>query len=211
MQVQGYASSPNFMKWQLDLLPNGDPSAAIFLTVGETEGAFTYSFDTSNLPAGEHSLRLRVVRQDSNYDEYFTKFTIGQAAAGTSGGTAATATATTGGASAAGTTGGTAGAITATPTPAASTGGAAATGAGVTTNGLATPREGQAIGGQFVVRGYANDADFMKWQLDLLPEGNSNSAIFLALGETPGVFTYTLNTTDLPAGKHASASARRPQ
>ena len=81
VEVRGSASSPSFLKWQLDLLPNGDPNAAIFLTLGTTEGPFTYSLDTTNLPAGEHALRLRVVRQDSNYDEYLTRFTIGGAGA----------------------------------------------------------------------------------------------------------------------------------
>ncbi len=209
VEVRGYANDPNFMKWQLDLLPNSDPNAAIFLAFGEKAGEFTYSLDTSKLPAGEHSLRLRVVRTDSNYNEYLTKFTIGGAASGTrSGGTTsgttgsgtATSGATTGGAgSTTGTTGGTTGATTGGTTTAGSS---ATSGVGVTTNGLAAPREGQNISGQFVVRGFASDPNFMKWQLDLLPGGNANQAAFLAFGETTGVFTYTLNTTNLPAGQH---------
>jgi hypothetical protein len=199
VEVRGYANVPNFMKWQLDLLPNNDPSAAIFLAFGEKAGEFTYSLDTSKLPAGEHSLRLRIVREDSNYDEYFTKFTIGGA---TSGGSGAAANASSAGTAASGAASGTQTRASATAGGTAAAGAAATSGQGVTTNGLAAPREGQNISGQFTVRGYANDPDFMKWQLDLLPNGNANQAGFLAFGETTGVFTHTLDTTSLPAGQH---------
>jgi uncharacterized surface protein with fasciclin (FAS1) repeats len=76
VDLKGYAADPNFAKWQLDVLPGGDPNAAIFLAVGETPGEFTYKIDTTAFPNGEHALRLRVVRSDSNYDEYVTKFVI---------------------------------------------------------------------------------------------------------------------------------------
>jgi hypothetical protein len=76
VNVTGYASDPSFMKWQLDLLPGGDASAAAFLDLGEEQGVFTYTLNTVGLPNGEHALRLRVVRNDSNYTEYTTKFTI---------------------------------------------------------------------------------------------------------------------------------------
>jgi uncharacterized surface protein with fasciclin (FAS1) repeats len=76
VDVMGYASDPKFAKWQLDVLPGGDANAAIFLAVGETPGEFSYTADTTAFPNGEHALRLRVVRSDSNYDEYVTKFVI---------------------------------------------------------------------------------------------------------------------------------------
>lgn len=76
VQITGYAQSADFMKWQLDLLPGGNASQAAFLAFGEEAGEFTHTLDTTNLPAGEHALRLRVVRSDSNYDEYITKFVI---------------------------------------------------------------------------------------------------------------------------------------
>ena len=79
--VKGYASDPAFMKWQLDLLPGGDPNAAIFLALGQQAGEFSYSLDTLGLPNGEHAFRLRVVRADSNYAEYVSKFTIANGAA----------------------------------------------------------------------------------------------------------------------------------
>ena len=76
VELKGYAADPNFAKWQLDVLPGGDANAAIFLALGETPGEFSYKVDTTAFPNGEHALRLRVVRSDSNYDEYVTKFVI---------------------------------------------------------------------------------------------------------------------------------------
>lgn len=81
VEVMGYASDPNFSKWQLDLLPGGDPSAAIFLAFGETAGDVKYTLNTVGLPEGEHALRLRVVRSDSNYSEFTNKFTVANSAA----------------------------------------------------------------------------------------------------------------------------------
>ena len=60
----------------MDVLPGGDANAAIFLATGDTPGEFSYTADTTAFPNGEHALRLRVVRADSNYDEYVNKFTI---------------------------------------------------------------------------------------------------------------------------------------
>jgi uncharacterized surface protein with fasciclin (FAS1) repeats len=76
VELQGYANDPKFAKWQIDVLPGGDPNAAIFLAVGEAPGEFSYKVDTTAFPNGEHALRLRVVRGDGNYDEYVTKFVI---------------------------------------------------------------------------------------------------------------------------------------
>ncbi len=75
-EIKGYAADPAFAKWQLDVLPGGAEDAAIFLALGEMPGEFSYTVDTTAFPNGEHSLRLRVVRADANYDEYFLKFTI---------------------------------------------------------------------------------------------------------------------------------------
>ena len=76
VDVKGYASDPSFAKWQLDVLPGGDANVAIFLATGDKPGEFSYNIDTTAFPNGEHALRLRVVRADSNYDEYVTKFTV---------------------------------------------------------------------------------------------------------------------------------------
>jgi len=189
VEIRGNATSADFMKWQLDLLPGSDPDAAAFLALGEEQGVFTHTLDTTNLPQGEHSLRLRVVRGDSNYDEYFVKFTIGPATA------AVAARATAAAPVAARATA----MVTTTTTTTTTT---AATPVAMT-NGITAPADGATVSGSVEVTGYASDADFMKWQLDLLPGGDASAAAFLDLGEEQGVFTYTLNTVGLPNGEHA--------
>jgi hypothetical protein len=76
VDIKVCASDPSFMKWQLDLLPGGDPNAAILLAVGEQARKLSHMLDTMGLPKGDHAFRLRVVQTDSNHDEYVSKFTI---------------------------------------------------------------------------------------------------------------------------------------
>ena len=76
VELKAIANDPNFKKWQLDVLPSGDSNAAIFVATGATPGELTQTLDTTAFPNGEHALRLRVVRNDSNYDEFVTKFII---------------------------------------------------------------------------------------------------------------------------------------
>jgi hypothetical protein len=181
--LNGVANDPNFSKWQLDLLPGGDENAAIFLALGSNPGQFTYSLDTTAFPAGEHALRLRVVRADSNYNEYTVPLILGAAAAA-----AATPAPTT----------------TAAPTTAAApTAGAPATAAPAMANGITAPAEGATVSGTTDVTGYANDPAFSKWQLDVLPEGDASKAIFVTSDRTPGEFIYSLDTTAFPPGQHA--------
>jgi uncharacterized surface protein with fasciclin (FAS1) repeats len=71
------------------------------------------------------------------------------------------------------------------------------------TNGITSPKDGATVSGKADVKGYANDPSFKKWQLDVLPGGDANAAIFLAVGETPGQFSYTVDTTAFPNGEHA--------
>jgi penicillin-binding protein 1C len=75
--VQGAASLPDFWKWQLDMLVGGQNAS--FVAVGEqpvSSPAPLTVLNTANYPNGEHVLRLRVVRRDGNYDEYYTRVTI---------------------------------------------------------------------------------------------------------------------------------------
>lgn len=51
-------------------------------------------------------------------------------------------------------------------------------------NGIVTPLAGAAVRGVIPITGVAAGVDFAKWQLDLLPAGNADRAVFLALGET---------------------------
>lgn len=305
--VKGYASDPNFQKWQLDVLPGGAADAAIFLALGEEAGEFSVDVDTTNFPDGEHALRLRVVRNDSNYDEYLTKFTTSNAAfSPPAQGPAASDIVST--AVAAGTFKTLAAALTATgldktlmgagpftvfaPTdeafaklpagtvegllkdtkalsnillyhvvagkvmstdltngmkantvqgspvtftvadgkvkvndanvtvadiaasngvihvidavilpPAGSTAAPAAPAAAA--NGITSPTEGATVKGIATITGNANDANFAKWQLDVLPGGAADAAIFLAVGEEAGKFSYEIDTTQFPNGEHA--------
>jgi uncharacterized surface protein with fasciclin (FAS1) repeats len=307
VDVTGYASDPNFNKWQLDLLPGGNPNAAVFLALGNNPGDFSYALNTAGLPNGEHALRLRVVRNDSNYDEYVNKFTIANGAAVAASKPAAkqdivataigagqfktlvaavqaaglvsalqgkgpfTVFAPTDAAFAklpAGTVEGLlkdpkalsnillyhvlSGEVKAAavkdgltaktlqgspvtfkivdgkpmieganivatdvmasngvihvidsvilPPPAAQ---AAAQAPAVQPNGITAPKDGATVAGTVEVMGHAGDPRFSKWQLDLLPGGDANNAIFLALGKEHGDLTYALNTVGLPNGEHA--------
>lgn len=75
--VLGTAAHPEFRKWQLDLLLDG--AAETFLALGEEPqplpGALL-QWDTTLYPNGSHVLRLRVVRDGLNYDEYFVPIVI---------------------------------------------------------------------------------------------------------------------------------------
>ncbi len=82
--VQGVAAHPAFRKWQLDLLINSDSTQASFLALGErpmTEKGALANWDTTLYPDGNHTLRLRVVHTNLNYDEYFTPVVIRNAGA----------------------------------------------------------------------------------------------------------------------------------
>ena len=70
-------------------------------------------------------------------------------------------------------------------------------------NGITSVKSGATVGGTVDVKGNANDPSFSKWQLDLLPGADPNAPIFLAVDSKPGQFSYMLNTTAWPDGKHA--------
>lgn len=77
--VQGVADHPNFRKWQVDLILGGEGGHATFLAMGEEPvpaSAPLFDWDTTRYPNGRHLLRLRVVRDHLDYDEYFTPITL---------------------------------------------------------------------------------------------------------------------------------------
>lgn len=77
VSVKGLAQHATFRKWQLDLLINGMNET--FLAFGEVpaaEGAELHTWDTTLYPNGSHVLRLRVVYEGMNYDEYTVPVTI---------------------------------------------------------------------------------------------------------------------------------------
>jgi peptidoglycan/xylan/chitin deacetylase (PgdA/CDA1 family) len=75
--IVGTAAHPSFRKWQLDLLLDG--AGETFLALGAepqaTPGELT-QWDTTRYPNGSHVLRLRVVREALNYDEFFVPVVI---------------------------------------------------------------------------------------------------------------------------------------
>jgi len=77
--LKGIANHLLFQKWQLDLLLNGDETQAASIGISTKPkaqvGAFL-NWDTTIYPNGKHTLRLRVVREGANYDEYFTTVVI---------------------------------------------------------------------------------------------------------------------------------------
>jgi peptidoglycan/xylan/chitin deacetylase (PgdA/CDA1 family) len=69
--IVGQANHPTFRKWQLDLLIDG--SSETFLALGDTpvlDPAELLAWDTRLYPNGDHVLRLRVVYEGANYDEF---------------------------------------------------------------------------------------------------------------------------------------------
>lgn len=79
VDIQGSADHAQFQKWQLDLLPGGNPEKATFLAWGEAALPAPVSLtalDSTRFPDGAYHLRLRVVRRDGNYDEYSTGIVV---------------------------------------------------------------------------------------------------------------------------------------
>ena len=79
VEVVGMAAASNFSKWQLDLLLHGSAADASFLALGEQPvpaPASLLAWDTRPFPNGAHTLRLRVVRNDGNYLEWYTQVVI---------------------------------------------------------------------------------------------------------------------------------------
>ncbi len=185
VNVEGYADVPGFKKWQLDVLPGGNDAAAIFVALGETPGKFSYSLDTTAFPDGDHALRLRVVRADSNYDEYITKVTVANTGAAAAVTPAATAVVTPTAAAA--------------PAPAPVAAAAPATASGIT-----DPKADASVSGTVTVTGNAAGA-LSKWELLLFPNGDirDSNKVWLAGGDKAGAVSYDLDTTKYPDGKHA--------
>lgn len=79
ISIQGVANHPAFRKWQVDLLVTGDANQALFLAMGESpvpQLTELLRIDTTRFPDGAHKLRLRVVYEGLNYDEFYAPITI---------------------------------------------------------------------------------------------------------------------------------------
>jgi len=74
--IKGTATHPSFWKYEIHYAPEPNPTDQwTVLAVHEvqvTDGRLE-TWDTSLVPDGTYSLRLRVVRKDGNYDEYYVR------------------------------------------------------------------------------------------------------------------------------------------
>ena len=77
VSIQGTATHPEFWKYEVAYSPEPNPEDQWILIgmVHETQVVDNVleTWDTTLLPDGNYSLRLRVVRRDGNYDEYFVR------------------------------------------------------------------------------------------------------------------------------------------
>lgn len=73
-------------------------------------------------------------------------------------------------------------------------------------NGIQSPAPGAVVRGAVSVRATADDPQFAKWQLDLLPAGATDQATFIALGEQPQTAAgdlAVLDSTRFPDGNYS--------
>lgn len=183
VHVLGVADHPAFRKWQLDLLLNGEE--VVFLALGEEPLATLaqlVSLDTHLYPDGEHSLRLRVVHSNLNYDEYFLPVRIANPAAP-----------------------GVSAPVSAAPAPASDPilqiAAAPVPAIALSPNGLSLVAQDDLVS----VRGVANHPAFRKWQVDLLLFGDASQVAFLAVGEEAVLVVKELTVlqkADFPQGEH---------
>jgi hypothetical protein len=77
VSIQGTATHPEFWKYEVAYGPEPNPGDQWILMgeVHETQVVDNVleTWDTTLLPDGSYSLRLRVVRRDGNYQEYFVR------------------------------------------------------------------------------------------------------------------------------------------
>lgn len=77
VSIQGTATHPEFWKYEVayGLEPNPGDQWILIGAVHETQVVDNVleTWDTTLLPDGNYSLRLRVVRRDGNYQEYFVR------------------------------------------------------------------------------------------------------------------------------------------
>ena len=180
--VTGYADDANFKRWDLFIFPGGDESAKAWIASGSTAGEFSADLDTTNFADGEHVLSLRVVTNpQANYSEYLTHFTVANAGA---------------------------------PAPAApavveeeAEEAPAAAAPAPAEEPVATPngfdlKEGASLNGTATVTGYADDANFKRWDLFIYPAGNEDAMSWVASGDEAGKFSVDLDTTKYPDGDY---------
>lgn len=74
--IEGSASHPDFWKYEVHYAPEPNPTNWVLIgSVHETPvvNGRLEVWDTTQVPDGTYSLRLRVARRDGNYDEYYVR------------------------------------------------------------------------------------------------------------------------------------------
>ncbi|MBI4789269.1 MAG: hypothetical protein HY782_19730 [Chloroflexi bacterium] len=177
--VRGIAHAPDFRNWQLDLLPGGVEDKSVMLARGSqprfSQGNLT-EFDTTPFPDGNHLLRLRVVHLDGNYDQYYTPVAINNSIL-----------------------------AAALSLNACSCARANSDVVSAEPNMLTYPLNAMTVRGVVPVCGKADDPNFQAWQVDLLFDGDENTSVLIAHGETSTVAKAPLmlfDTSALPDGKY---------
>jgi len=182
--VTGYADDPNFYRWDLFIFPGGDENARAWIASGSSAGEVSADLDTTNFADGEHVLSLRVVTNPQrNYSEYLTSFTI---ANGDAPAAAAPAEVEEEAEEAEE-------AEVAAPAPAEEPAAPA--------NGFDL-EEGASLSGTATVTGYADDANFKRWDLFIYPAGNEDAMSWVASGDEAGEFSVDVDTTNFPDGDY---------
>lgn len=77
--ITGFADSPDFLSWKLDLLFDRKQDKSVTIAAERTRsptGDFSTQLDTTQLPDGTHLLRLRVSKQDDTFTESTSSLTI---------------------------------------------------------------------------------------------------------------------------------------
>ena len=72
-----------------------------------------------------------------------------------------------------------------------------------TDNGITSPADGATVSGTVTITGYADDANFLRWDLFVFPGGDDSGKLWVASGSSAGEFSVDLDTTKYPDGEHA--------
>ncbi len=182
--IRGVADAPDFAAWQLDILLGGDENAPVMISRRKTSASVDdvlAKLDTRTVPDGQHRLRLRVIKTNGQYDEFFVTFTIDNTSAPPAPPPKGSANAPAGKSTKV---------AAILPTP---------------LNQILSPADNASVSGLVLISGIADSPDFQSWKLDLLFDGKEDQVLTIAAGRArvPTEDNMTqLDTTLLPNGSH---------
>ncbi|MCX6044429.1 MAG: hypothetical protein NT075_04900 [Chloroflexi bacterium] len=73
VEVRGVATINNFLRWELAIAPSGSDQWSILVKKTTTVSGLLARLDLGGLPFGPYDLRLRVISQDNQYQDYFSR------------------------------------------------------------------------------------------------------------------------------------------